>query len=160
LSGQIRARFIRPTEEAMRIDQVMTQAVVCTRPDATLQEAAGKMRELDVGTLPVCGDEDRLIGMITDRDITVRGVAGGNDPRLMKVRDIMTPSVVYCYSDDDVERAARVMEQKKIRRLVVLDHDKKLVGIVSLGDLAVCTGDEPMVGEALEAISQPGAARV
>src|SRR5438876_11903193 len=107
----------------MRVSEVMTRQVECTRPDASLQEAAAKMKSLDVGPLPVC-DNDRLAGMITDRDITVRAVAEGEDPKKIKVRDIMTPEVHYCFEDDLVGEAARLMEEKQVRRLLVLNRDK------------------------------------
>jgi CBS domain-containing protein len=115
------------------------------------------MRSLDAGSLPVC-DHDRLAGMITDRDITVRAVADGRDPRTATVRDAMSEGINYCFEDDDVADAARLMRQKQIRRLVVLNHDKRLVGIVSLGDLAVETSDEHLAGETLERVSQPAGA--
>jgi CBS domain-containing protein len=129
------------------------------RPTASLQEAARKMRDLDVGPLPVCGDNDRLVGMLTDRDITVRAVAEGQDPKTARVQDIMTPDITYCFEDQDITEAARLMEEKQIRRLVVLNRDKRLVGIVSLGDLAVKTGDKKVSSEALEQVSQPAGAR-
>ena len=83
----------------MQVKEVMTQAVECTRPGASLQEAAAKMKTLDVGVLPVCGDDDRLAGMITDRDITIRSAAEGESAAAIKVADIMTPEVVYCFED-------------------------------------------------------------
>jgi CBS domain-containing protein len=113
------------------------------------------MRDMDIGPLPVCGDNDRLVGMLTDRDITVRAVAEGQDPRTAKVRDAMTPDIVYCFEDQDVSEAAQLMKDQQIRRLVVLNRDKRLVGIVSLGDLAVETGDERLAGNTLEAVSEP-----
>ena len=138
----------------MRVSEVMTQGVECIGPDATLQEAAAKMKSLDVGPLPVC-DNDRLVGMVTDRDITVRATAEGDAPTDVRVRDVMTPEVIYCFEDDPVEDAARLMAAKQVRRLVVLNRDKRMVGIVSLGDLAVKTGDEQLAGNALEGISEP-----
>jgi CBS domain-containing protein len=132
----------------------MTRGVECVRLDTTLQEAAAKMKSLDVGMLPVC-DNDRLVGMLTDRDITVRATAEGEAPTDIRVRDIMTPEVVYCFEDELVGDAARQMQEKQIRRLVVLNRAKRLVGIVSLGDLAVETGDEQVSGQTLEAVSQP-----
>jgi CBS domain-containing protein len=132
----------------------MTPGVECIPPDSTLQDAARKMQALDVGPLPVC-DHDRLAGMLTDRDIVVRAVAEGRDPGSTRVRDVMTPEVVYCFEDQDVQEAARLMEQKQVRRLLVLNRDKRLVGIVSLGDLAVETGDEKLVGRTLEQVSLP-----
>ena len=138
----------------MRVSEVMTQGVECIGPDATLQEAAAKMKSLDVGPLPVC-DNDRLVGMVTDRDITVRATAEGDAPTDVRIRDVMTPEVIYCFEDDLVEDAARLMAAKQVRRLVVLNRDKRMVGIVSLGDLAVKTGDEQLAGNALEGISEP-----
>jgi CBS domain-containing protein len=113
------------------------------------------MKDLDVGPLPVCGDSDRLVGMITDRDITVRGVAEGCDPRTTAVKEVMTPDVVYCFEDQDVQEAARLMQQHQIRGLVVLNRDKRLTGIVSLGDLAVETGDAGLAGKTVEQVSLP-----
>jgi len=109
-----------------------------------------------VGPLPIC-DNDRLVGMLTDRDITVRAVAEGKDPRATRVRDVMTEGVCYCFEDDDVADAARLMKENQIRRLLVLDRNKRLAGIVSLGDLAVETGDEHLAGQTLERVSQPTA---
>jgi len=143
----------------MFVHEVMTRGVECISPDATLQEAAQKMRDLDVGPLPVCGPNDRLMGIITDRDIAVRAVAEGRDPRTARVRDAMTEGIDYCFEDDHVTVAAHHMEDKQIRRLVVLNRDKRLVGIVSLGDLAVETGgDERVAGKTLERVSQPAGA--
>ena len=143
----------------MKVKDVLTRGAECVGPDATLQEAARKMRDLDVGPLPVCGDNDRLVGMLTDRDITVRAVAEGKDPRTAKVPDVMTEGISYCFEDDDVEAAARLMRDKQVRRLVVLNRDKRLVGIASLGDLATETGDEHLAGKTLERVSQPAGAR-
>ncbi len=139
----------------MLVTNVMTRGAECVRPTDSLQVAAQKMRNLDVGPLPVCGDNDRLVGMITDRDITVRAVAQACDPRTTTVRDVMTPDVVYCFEDQDIQEAARLMQERQVRRLVVLNRDKRLVGIVSLGDLAVETGDEKLAGKALEEVSLP-----
>ncbi len=138
----------------MQVHEVMTRGVECVSPDATLQEAARRMKELDVGSLPICKN-GRLAGMITDRDITVRSVGAGHDPRSDRASDVMTPNVVYCYEDQDAAEAAELMREKQIRRLPVLNREKRLVGIVSLGDLAVETGDDQMVGHALEGISEP-----
>jgi CBS domain-containing protein len=139
----------------MQLKDIMTPKPECTRPDATLQEAASRMRDLDVGPLPVCGENDRLVGMITDRDIAIRAVAEGKDPKTATVREAMSEDIVYGFEDQDVGDAARVMEQKQIRRLVVLDRDKRLVGIVSLGDIAVEAGDREKAGEILQEVSEP-----
>jgi CBS domain-containing protein len=139
----------------MQLKDIMTPNPECVRPNATLQEAARRMRDLDVGPLPVCGDDDRLAGMITDRDIAVRAVAEGKDPKTTPVREAMTEEIVYGFEDQDVDDAARVMEQRQIRRLVVLNRDRRLVGIVSLGDLAVEAGARATAGEVLREVSEP-----
>jgi CBS domain-containing protein len=138
----------------MQVYEVMTPDVEVIHPDATLKEAATKMSQLDIGPLPVC-DGERLVGMLTDRDITIRATAQGCDPDTTKVRDMMTSEVVYCFEDQDVETAAQMMEMRQIRRVPVLDRDKRLVGIVSLGDLSVETGDRELAGKTLEGISEP-----
>jgi CBS domain-containing protein len=143
----------------MMIRDIMSGGAECTKPSATLRDAARRMKDLDVGSLPVCGDNERLVGMITDRDIAIRAVAEGNDPDATAVRDVMTPGIIYCYEDDDVSDAAHKMEEFQVRRLVVLNRDKRLVGIVSLGDLAVDTHDDELAGHTLEAISEPVHAR-
>src|SRR5947208_1175005 len=100
----------------MQLREIMTHEVEAIRPDISLREAAQKMKSLDVGALPVC-QNDKLVGLITDRDITVRGVAAGQDPKSACVSDAMTPELIFCYEDEDVERAAKLMEEKQIRRL-------------------------------------------
>src|SRR5215469_10099563 len=137
----------------MRVKDVMTKGAECVSPTASLHEAAGKMKSLDVGSLPVC-EGDRLVGMITDRDITVRATAEAIPPGLGQVRDVMTPNVVYCLEDEPVQQAAQLMKEHQVRRLVVLNNKNRLVGIVSLGDLAVETGDEQLAGETLERVSE------
>lgn len=139
----------------MQVKDVMTPGVECARPSATLQEAARMMRDLDVGALPVCGDNDRLVGMITDRDIVIRAIAEGQDPKNVRVKDAMTPDILYCFEDEGVDEAATLMKESQIRRLVVLNRDKRLVGIMSLADLAVKTRDEVLSGETLEQVSEP-----
>jgi CBS domain-containing protein len=138
----------------MQIEQIMTRNVEIISPETTLREAAQKMRDLDVGSLPIC-DGERLKGMLTDRDITIRATAEGRNPDTTQAIDVMTAAIIYCYEDQDVAEAAQVMEKKQIRRLPIVDRNKKLVGIVSLGDLAVDTGKERLAGEALTEISRP-----
>src|SRR5690242_16528286 len=133
----------------MRLKEIMTRHVECINPEDTLARAAERMRDLDVGCLPVCGGDDRLAGVITDRDITIRGTAEGRDPETTRIEDIMTPDISYCFENDSVDEAARIMEEMQIRRLVVLNRDKRLVGIVSLGDLAVKSGNQRLSAEAL-----------
>ena len=140
----------------MQLKDVMTPGVEVIVPEASIYEAAEKMSHRDVGPLPVC-DGERLIGMLTDRDITVRAVAEGRDPMTTLVREVMTPDLVYGFEDQDLEDAARLMEQYQIRRLPVLNRRKQLVGMVSLGDLAVHPGQQPLAGEVLEQVSEPGA---
>jgi CBS domain-containing protein len=138
----------------MQIKEIMTQDPVVAGPDTTLREAAQMMRDLDSGVLPV-GEDDRLLGILTDRDITVRATAEGRDPNSTPVREVMSSEVVSCFVDDDVRGAAGKMEEHQLRRLVVLDRNERLVGIVSLGDLAVHTADDQVAGEVTEAVSEP-----
>lgn len=137
----------------MKLKDIETKNPVVIHPDQTLCEAAKKMKALDVGMLPVC-DGDRLVGAITDRDMAIRAIAEGSDPLATKVRDVMTPGIHYCFEDDDVKDAARIMEEKQIRRLPVLNRQKRLVGIVSLGDLALRFDDDVLTEEVLECVSQ------
>jgi CBS domain-containing protein len=138
----------------MQVREFMTRNAECVAPTDTVRDAAGRMKDLDVGALPVC-DNDRLVGVITDRDIATRSVAAGHNPNADPVRDVMTPGIVYCFEDEDAEEAAGRMREKQIRRLPVLNRDKRLVGIVSLGDLAVETHDEKLSGRTLSGISSP-----
>ena len=142
----------------MLVKDVMTKGVTCVAPNDTIQEAARRMRELDVGPMPVC-DNDRLAGMITDRDITVRATAEGRDLTAFKVRDAMTQDLVYCFEDQNVEEAAELMRERQIRRVLVLNRDKRLTGIVSLGDLAVEGPSKQQAGETVRAVSEPAAPR-
>jgi CBS domain-containing protein len=141
----------------MQIREVMTQGAEVIHLDAPAIEAATKMRELDVGSLPVC-DGNRLEGLLTDRDIAVRLVAEGLDASTTKVGEIMTPGATYCFDDQTVEEAANVMEAHQIRRLPILNREKQLIGMLSLGDLAVRTygtEDEDLAEDALKDISEP-----
>jgi CBS domain-containing protein len=134
----------------MKIAELMTLDVEVIRPNDTLRTAAKMMADLDAGILPV-GENDRLVGMITDRDITVRAVAEGRDPDKTTVRDTMTDEVRYCFADESPEEVARKMSAWQVRRLPVLSRDKRLVGIVALGDLVI--GAEDPAKEALREIS-------
>ena len=136
----------------MDINSVMTRHVKIASPEDTLQRAAQVMESNDFGLLPV-GENDRLVGMLSDRDITVRAVARGLSPSKCRVRDVMSCDVKYVYDDESIEDAARNMSDLQVRRLPVLNRDKRLVGIVSLGDLAL-TRPHP-AAEALTFISQP-----
>jgi CBS domain-containing protein len=139
----------------MQLREIMTHDVHAIGPEASLRSAAQEMQTCDVGALPVC-ESDKLVGIITDRDIAVRAVATGKDPSSCPVEAAMTQELVYCFSDEDVERAAKLMEEKQIRRLPVMDRSTmRLVGIVSLGDLATRRRDERLSGEVLQQVSQP-----
>ncbi len=133
----------------MLIREVMTHDVEFIRPEETLQNAAVKMKELGVGTLPVC-ENAGVVGMLTDRDITVRAVAEARSPQTTRVRDVMSGEVICCYEDQEVEVAANLMRSKQIRRVLVLDRDKRLVGIVSLSDLALESPTPNRAGEILQ----------
>lgn len=137
----------------MKVSECMTRDVKITSPDQTLQEVAKLMAELDAGILPV-GDGDRLVGMITDRDIAVRAIAMGKGPDA-KVSEIMSPEVKYCFEHEDIAEVLRNMGDIQVRRLPVLNSQKRLVGIISIGDLAT-NGAAVMAGNALNGISQPG----
>jgi len=137
-----------------KLKEVMTTDVEVISPNATLREVADKMKSIDAGAIPVC-DKDRLVGIITDRDIVLRALASGNDLNKMYAHDVMTSPIVYCFEDEDVSEAAHIMEEKQIRRLVVLNQNKRLVGIVSLGDIAVKSGSDQLSGQVLEKVSEP-----
>jgi CBS domain-containing protein len=138
----------------MDLRDIMTRDVQVISGDASIKDAAAKMKDLDVGLIPVC-DGDRLQGMLSDRDITIRATASGRDPNKTKVSEIMSTDIAYCLEDQDIEDAVSLMEVRQIRRLPILNIEKRLVGIVSLGDIAVQVGDTDLVGETLEEISQP-----
>ena len=145
----------------MKIRDVMTQPVEIINASAPAVEAAAKMRELDVGSLPVC-DGDRLQGLLTDRDIALRLVAAGLDANTTTVGEIMTPDVTYCFDDQTLDEAAVLMEAHQIRRLPILNRDKKLIGVLSLGDLSVRTAgteDRELAEEVLNEISEPSTSR-
>src|SRR6185503_10082113 len=130
----------------MKLKEFVNSRVETVEPGDTLQCAAEKMRELDVGSLPVC-DNGHLAGVITDRDITIRAVAKGTDPAAM------TPEVLSCFEDDEVEEAARIMQKNQVRRIMVLNEANELVGITSLGEIATATGNRLLAGETLESVS-------
>src|SRR5882724_4198170 len=143
----------RSMEASMKVNEAMTRRVRVANPKGTVQHAAQIMASLDVGALPV-GENDRLVGMITDRDIAIRGIAKGKGPGA-RVQDVMTKDVKYCFDDQDVEEVTRNMADIQVRRLPVVDHDKRLVGILSLADIAT-SPEATEAAEALSGISQPG----
>lgn len=140
----------------MQVSEIMTREVETIAPDASLQHAASAMEQMGVGSLPVCQGR-RLVGAITDRDIVVRGVATGGSPLEMEVRDCMTEDVAWAYEEEDTEEVLARMKVLQIRRLAVLDRQKNLVGIVSLGDIATepDAASSKHVGEAVAEISDP-----
>jgi CBS domain-containing protein len=137
----------------MLVKFIMTLDVEWVSDDASIQEAARLMRSLDVGSIPVQSANRELVGMLTDRDLALRATAEGLDPFTTKVRDVMTEDVVYCYEDQEVQDAVNLMEALQLRRLLVLNRDQRLVGIVSLGDLAV-RANAMQAAEVLKEVSE------
>jgi CBS domain-containing protein len=137
----------------MKLKEIMTRSVETVHPSDTLQFAARKMRDYDIGFIPVC-DGDHILGVVSDRDLAVRALAEGRDPSTLIGKEFLTAPVMYCYEDQDVNEAAQLMRDNQIRRLVVLDRDKQLVGVVSLGDLAVNETND-FSGEILQSVSEP-----
>jgi CBS domain-containing protein len=133
----------------------MSQSVEFTHPDESVQEAADRLKAVENGLLPVCGDDGRLMGVLTDTDISVPATAGEVDPTVVRVAEIMTPEVLYCFEEEAVEDAARAMEEKHVSRLVVLDPDERVIGVVSLDDLAAECGGEPLAETEPEDESAP-----
>jgi CBS domain-containing protein len=137
----------------MKISKIMHHDVQIIGPEESLRNAAATMKKLDAGVLPV-GEHDKLVGMITDRDIAIRGIAEGKGPDA-KVRDVMSHEVKYCFEDEEVAHVVENMAELQVRRLPVMNREKRLVGIVSLADLAT-RGSLPRTARALHGISQPG----
>jgi CBS domain-containing protein len=142
----------------MIVSEVMTRNVELASPEDTIQTAAQLMKDIGAGALPV-GENDRLVGMITDRDIAIRAVAEGSAPDRTKIRDVMTSDIRYVFEDEDVAEVSGKMAQWQVRRLPVLNRAKRLVGILSLGDLALEARGQARVGEAMEGIAQPSGRR-
>jgi CBS domain-containing protein len=138
----------------MKLKDILTRNPHVIGPDAMICEAAKMMKEYDVGMLPVC-DNRRLVGVLTDRDLAIRALATGTDPLSTKVKDVMTPNVCWCFDDQDLEDAAKIMEEKQIRRLPIVNREKRLVGIISLGDFALRADNEHLTEEVLECVSEP-----
>jgi CBS domain-containing protein len=139
----------------MQVKDIMSKKVTWVGPDLPLNQAAKKMLDLDIGCLPV-GKDDRLVGMITDRDIACRAVAQRRDPAKTTVSDAMSKGISYCFDDEDIEEAAQLMEKKQIHRLPVLNRKKRMVGILSLGNIALHASHE-LTGEVVEAVSRRSA---
>ena len=137
----------------MKVKDIMSTLVESVRPDASIQEAAQKMRSLDVGALPVLDGQD-LKGMVTDRDITIRATAEGRDPKTTPVREVLSPELVSISEDQALEDAARLMQEKQVRRLPVVSGDQRLVGIVALADVAA-EGGKKEVTRTVQEVSKP-----
>lgn len=137
----------------MKVSELMTRDVRIAEPDWSIQDAASTMAAIDSGFMPV-GENDRLVGTITDRDIAIRAVAEGMGPET-RVRDVMSSDVKYCFDDEDISEVARNMADIQVRRLPVVNHDKQLVGVLSLGDIATGDGVDRDAEVALHGISEP-----
>lgn len=135
----------------MKVKQAMHAGVDWCAPDTRLSDIAKIMRDADVGAVPI-GENDRLVGMVTDRDIVCRGFADGRDPATMTARDVMTEGIVYCTEDQSIEDAIHMMEQKQIRRMPVINGKKRMTGMLSLGDLSHSASPQ-MTGELAQAVS-------
>ncbi len=139
----------------MRVSEAMTREVRVATPGQTIRDVAKIMAEIDAGAMPV-GENDRLVGMITDRDIAIRGVAQGKGPDT-PVREVMSDSkVLYCFEDDDLNDVAKNMGSEQVRRLPVVNKDKRLVGIVSIGNIA--QNESKSAGKAVKGVTKPGGA--
>lgn len=152
LRGRIISPAVTAEDTTMKVSEVMTRDVQVIMPDRSVRDAAKLMDDLNIGVLPVC-DGERIVGIITDRDITVRATAAGKDPDETRVREIMTEDVRWCFEDGDVMGIVRMMSDVQIRRIPVVNRNKRLVGIVALGDLA--TDRAEGANEALRRISEP-----
>jgi CBS domain-containing protein len=137
----------------MRVNEAMSRDVRVANPQQRISEAAKMMAEIDAGALPV-GEDDRLVGMITDRDIAIRAVAEGKGPDT-PVRDVMTRDIKYCYEDEELDHVSRNMAENQVKRLPVVNRDKRLVGILAVADIAGHE-DAEVTGEAVEGITRPG----
>ena len=135
----------------MKVRDAMHKGAEWVEATTPVPAIAKRMRDLDIGAVPI-GENDKLIGMVTDRDIAIRALANGKDAVRLTARDVMSKGIVYCRDNEEVEDAVRIMEQKQIRRLPVLDENKRLVGMLSLGDVCHCTSRQ-VGGEALHAVS-------
>jgi len=135
----------------MKVREIMTSNVECVAPGTGVRELASKMKTLDVGFIPVC-ENDRLSGTVTDRDIVIRAIAEGKDIDSCPARDIMTQNVFWCFEEQDVKDVAKLMREKDVRRMLILNADKRLVGVVSIGDISKV--EETESGKTLKDISE------
>ena len=135
----------------MKVKDVMHCGASWIDPDAPLADLAERMQQEDIGAIPV-GENDRLIGMVTDRDLALRGLGGRDDPLQLTARDVMSKPIVFCHANEDIEDAVRIMERKQIRRLPVIDEHRRMVGMLSLGDVAAKVPPS-LCSETLRAVS-------
>jgi len=135
----------------MKVREIMTSNVECLGPESSLKEIAQEMKSLDVGFIPIC-ENDRLVGTVTDRDIVIRHVADGRDVNTTQVREIMSREIIYAFEEDDVKTVAERMREKDVRRILILDENKRLVGIVSIGDISKV--EEKVSGKTLHDIAE------
>jgi len=135
-----------------KVSDIMSTGVQLARPDQTLRDAAAAMAEADIGSLPV-SENDRIVGMITDRDIALRGVARGLGPDT-PIRDVMSKDIKYCFESDSIDKVARNMAELQVRRLPVVNDDKRLVGIIALSNISQC-GDEAITDKFLHGVATP-----
>jgi CBS domain-containing protein len=136
----------------MKAKDLMTAPVECISPTTGIEGIAERMKTLDVGFLPVC-ENDRIVGTVTDRDIVLRVIANAKNPKELQARDIMTPAAFWCFEDQPAEEVADYMAGREIRRVLVLDSDKRLAGVISIGDLAK-RGDQQQAGETIGSIAE------
>ncbi|GBF26988.1 hypoxic response protein 1 [bacterium MnTg02] len=135
----------------MKVKDVMHEGVEWVEPNTSISNLAVMMKKEDIGAVPI-GENDKLIGMVTDRDITVRAVANGDDMSKLTARDVMTSGIIYCRDNEELADALRIMENKRVRRLPVINEDKRMVGILSIGDIADAASHE-LSGEVIAAVS-------
>ena len=135
----------------MKVSEIMTTNVECVSPESSIAELARKMKMLDVGFLAVC-ENDRLVGTVTDRDIVIRGIAGSSDLNACLARDVMTKEVHWCLEDNDIKDVAKKMRDTEVRRMLILSSEKRLVGVVSIGDISKV--EEKESGKTLKDISE------
>ena len=136
----------------MKVKDAMHEGVTWVGPETPISELARSMRDEGIGSIPV-GENDKLIGMVTDRDIAIKALADGKDPAMMTARDVMSGPILYCRTEEDIDDAARLMEMHQVRRLPVIDENKRMVGMLSLGDIASATGAE-LTGEVTQSVAQ------
>jgi CBS domain-containing protein len=136
----------------MKVKDAMHEGVTWVGPETSVQELARAMRDEGIGSIPV-GENDRLIGMVTDRDIAIKAFADGKDPASLTARDVMHGPILYCRTEEDIDDAARLMEQHQVRRLPVIDENKRMVGMLSLGDIASASSPA-LTGEVTQSVAQ------